>query len=254
MKRHIIAALVACGTLSSYGALTAHWDFNESAPANSREIYDNISGTTNKLWGGANNGLGVAGNLGDANGGLYFDGDDAHALVTQADAVAAGMNAANDFSIALWVNPLLGYTQKNVARFVDASANGLSDGGYRLQYTGGKLNFSANNGAAISGDTIESGVWNLLVLRYTAAGVATVNVLTAGDTVDAAFVAGNSATSASAAGDITYEAGRITKIGARNVNSDHDEFKGTMDDLQFFSGVLSDAEVAALYLAKRPMK
>ena len=191
----------------------------------------------------------MAGANGDVNGGLYFDGSRASAQLPSADAITAGMNEANDFSIAMWVNPE-GAQQAN-ARLVESSGNTVTLGGYRLSMAATVLEFRASNGLIMSGDTVTADTWNLVVLRYDALGVATLNVLTAGDAVDAAFVTGNSAISA-ASGDISYVVDLRTIFGVRNANTAENEFKGSMDDIMFFSGTLTDQEVSDMYTTVIP--
>jgi len=252
MKKKITGIMMlALGlAVGSQAALTAWWDFEEtvaSPNANGGAINDNVANTPATLWNTLYQGLNVPGKFGNAStGGIYFDGVTDNMAVLNANGAAT--QPAGNFSIALWIKPV--GAQQSFARFVDTASNkgGAPNDGYRLNTTAtaGQVQFATSGGVNLTAsDTYSTNQWNLLVVRYGAGGTVSLNVLTEGDSVDAAFVSAN-ATTASAGTAISYSGGN-TKMGASLATSSDFEYKGYMDDLAFFDNVISDADVATIF-------
>ena len=253
MKHKAIGTfLLAMGlALSSQAALTAWWNFEETnLPANGDRIYDEVGGTPARMWNTAWSGLSVPGKFGNpSTGGVYFDGVTDNMEVANADAGA--LQSTGSFSMAMWFKP--DGVQVNWARLIDSASNvsGGPQNGWRVTKTNvdGTLQFAAKTGSGNvtlnSTDSYQNNVWNLLVVRYDVSGNASLNILTEGDTVNAAFVAANLASGATG-GAVTYP-GAATRIGSALGSSSVYEYKGYMDDLAFFDSVLTDADVATIF-------
>jgi len=187
-------------------------------------IADNVAGLGLQMWNTWDEAhLNVAGVIGS---GVYFDGTSDNPLVNKADPNLGVTQQASNFTIALWVNP--DGAAENWDRIIDAAPNagGNPDTGYRLNFDNtGSANF-ATNGTSIIGDTIGVDVWNLLVVRFDGSGNVSLNVLTAGDTVNAAFVGTNAAKDTGVADILYTDPAGHTKFGAQLSNSGNNDYKG----------------------------
>lgn len=190
-------------------AEVARWDFEETSGTTAT---DGIASLVITLQGSAS--LNVDGRFGS---GVDFPGGGALAAAAGIDA----LRFTGDFSIALWINSDVAFGDHT--RFVDIAAadGGLTDS-YRLfSHSGANSdNFkfmSRQNGSNtqnIHTRDMAVGTWILLVVRNDLDGDVTMNVLQDGDSVDAAFVAANSESWATA-GSIVYAAGDL-KFGQMN--------------------------------------
>jgi hypothetical protein len=238
-------AVLSCGSMEA-ATLEALWEFSETAGSTAA---DSVAGEPMNIFDNAN--LNIAGRFGS---GIEFSNDGTQAargVINGANGIAASQQTG-DFSVAVWVRPTAEDLADNFARIIDTSSNnsGITTG-YRL-FTGSdptKFRFLADSGAntdlnhsrTLSGDT-----WTLLVVRYDTDGQATANVLLDGDIVNTAFVASNSE-SVSANGPVVYADGENTNIGSQDSPVLGNDFDGAMDDIAFFSGLLTDEEIATIY-------
>jgi len=232
--------------------LSAWWDFEEtvaSPNSNGGYIYDEVAsipgGLFNTLY--TTGALSVPGKFGSATtGGIYLDGNRDNMVISTNDTLA--VQPIGDFSIALWIKP--DGAQLSFARLVDTASNlgGAPHDGYRLNTTGtaGQLQFAAFGGVNVSSaNSFTTNEWNLVVVRYESGGTVSLNILNEGNPVDAAFVTTNS-TIGSAGTGITYATDKA-RIGAGNANNAEYEYKGWMDDLAFYSGLLTDEQISAMF-------
>ncbi|MEZ5305128.1 MAG: LamG-like jellyroll fold domain-containing protein [Verrucomicrobiales bacterium] len=199
--------------------------------------------------------LSVTGRFGS---GIAF-GNDAAAQaargVTASAAAHAATQIAGDFSVLVWVRLTAADLTNDFNRFIDTSSNtGSITTGYRLMTSSAAnidnfrfLGVGTSNTDVIHSRNLVANTWIMLATRYDADGNATVNVLFDGDTVDAPFVGANSQ-SVAATGPIVYNPDENTNFASMDTPTlDVNEFEGSMDDAAFFSGLLTDAEIATAF-------
>ena len=252
-NRWITAAAVsgtACLCGSAYSAsLEALWQFEETSGILAEDSVDSLDAD---LANGAS--LNIAGRFGSGLDLSSDSGGGSNATVNSAAGIAATQQTG-DFTVAVWLRPTTDDLNNNFARVIDASTNtGGITSGYRL-FTGGtglenRFRFLADKGASnvdiTHTRTMTADTWTLWVVRYDVDGNATTNVLIDGDSVNSAFVTGNNQ-SVAAGGSVFYASSDETTFGAQDTPNTDNNFDGPIDDAAFFSGLLTDEEVATLY-------
>ena len=228
--------------------LDALWQFEETSGS---PITDTVASLTQTV---SLANLNVTGQFGS---GIDFstDGGQAAYTATTTSAGHAATQPTGDFSILVWIRPTAGDLTDPYTRFIDTSSNtGGITSGYRLM-TGSddaseRFRFlgdsGANNMSMTHGRYLQADRWTLLAVRYDTDGNATLNVLYNTDSVDASYVGSNSETM-EATGPIQYTAGEDTNFGAMDDLTLTSDFNGRMDDAAFFTGLLTDAEIATAF-------
>lgn len=246
MGLFVMFALVAAPVAAHAATIDALWQFEET----SGSPLDAVAGHSLNNVGAS---LNVAGKFGS---GAAFAGDGATAArFTTANAAGhAATQPTGDFSVLVWIRPTAADLTNDFNRFIDTSSNnGGITTGYRL-FTGGgadtdNFRFLADAGANTSivhSRDLLADTWTLLAVRYDTDGQATLNVLFDTDTVNTAFVTGNSQSTA-ATGSVNYNPGENTNFASQDTPDLNNEFDGRMDDAAFFTGLLTDAQIASVF-------
>lgn len=252
--KHALASLALMSFSSpasvSAAELTALWQFEETSGLTA---IDSVASLPGELGGGAT--LDVAGKFGS---GIDFSADDIDAanVTTTTPEGHAATQPTGDFSVLVWIRPTADDLTNNFNRFIDTSSNtGAITTGYRLMSQSGatvdQFRFLGDSGASntsiLHSRKLVADTWTLLAVRYDTDGLAALNVLMDGDTVDSTFVNTN-IQSGAANGPIVYAADEDTVFGAQDTPLiDNNDYEGLMDDAAFFSGLLTDAEIATVF-------
>jgi len=187
------------------------------------------------------------------------------------DVVKLGTNVAvrptGDFTATVWVKA--GDTTSNLQILGAADGIGNANNGWILKpQGGGRLFFdvSTNGGLTKSADLIveksqllsaDPGVWTFMAVRFQRSNGAncvvfftTVNLTAGGSAITSAAVTSNTKTTTATANATVFYPANATAIGARDTGTDG--YLGTIDDVRFYDGVLTDQELADLYNAVTP--
>lgn len=230
MKRPIITALLALGTLSAQASLISVYSFNESSGTTTADTIRGGAGT-GTLNGGTSF---VAGKIGNA---VDFDGSTGY--ITALNTAPTGTTS---FSVAAWVwadsAPVWGTIVKNWG--------GATPGAFHLGFNLGSGQISnyvsvPTPGPAIDPSALSLGAWHHIALTY--------NGGTGSQTL---YVDGASVGSASASSSLTA-IGTLMGIGVKLDDTQVGPaggapgfWDGKIDDLAFWDNTLTPVDVAAI--------
>jgi hypothetical protein len=212
------------------GPPIAYWSFNEAGDQN--DAIDSVGGRNAALSGNATRGAGPAG-FGRA---LVLDGSaGSHADVGYHAALSL---AGTSYSIAWWAkaDAQSGATQ----RMINMDSGNDNNGGYSLAIFPNQTSLGVQHGAGGTGNTLFSsnaaipfGEWAHFAVTYDAE-TKTRSIYLNGDLLQTGGISG----------DITDRGSDPLRFGAMPVWNQN--FRGALDEIRLYHGVLSGAQVRAL--------
>lgn len=220
--------------------LYARFDFEETAGP---DLVDALGNTTATVDASA-----VFAEAGVTSKALGFAGSTAMTV-----AYRAQLNAAQEFSVGFWVNPGGGFPGGDFRLFVDASATGDAiTQGYRVMTKNNAddnnirflLKTAGGNVDITHPEELQAGVWYYVAARYKHDDQARLTVMPFGLEVDLAAI--DAATvSAPALGTVSYSSNNDVIVG--NNTTGGAGLIGTMDQLRFYAGMITDATIKTAY-------